>query len=54
MSFYTRLLNYLSLSKEEPKYIYDQGEYEAVIAKNEVGEKIIIHFQKPYKGVVQV
>jgi len=53
MSFYTRLLNYLSPRQEEPKYIYDQGDYEVVIAKNEVGEKIILHFQKPYKGVVR-
>jgi hypothetical protein len=54
MSFYTKLLNYLSPSQESPKYIYDQGEYEVVIAKNEVGEKLILHIQKPYKGVVRV
>jgi len=56
MSFYTKLLSYFvpRNSFSEPKSTFEEGDYEVIVAVNEVGEEVILYFPKSDKGIVSV
>ena len=56
MSFYTRFFDFFvpKSVKEDTKCKIDNGDYEIVVAFNEVGEEVILQLPKAYKGIARV
>ena len=51
MSFFSKLLEYIvpKSNISEPKFTIEFEDHDIVIAKNEVGEKVILNIPKRYK-----
>jgi len=56
MSLYNLFFNFFvpKSMRDDLKCKIDKGDYEVVVAFNEVGEEVILEFPKAYKGIVSV
>lgn len=51
MSFFSKLLEYVvpKSNTSEPKFTFESQDHDIVVARNEVGEQIILYIPKRYK-----